>query len=416
MNTPRRSKDDHLKINHRVVRNINRSLILNVIREKQPISRSEIAGVTKLNKSTVSSIVEALVAEELVTEHTNVTKKVGRNPINLQLTQEKHLVGAIYFDSAKTSIALVDIDGSIKREKAIPPPTKWTNDFVIRCLKEVQLLVREVPQAKIKGIGVSVAGVVDSMNSRVLFAPNLGWEDFDLGALIKSEWPTVGQITIENDARASALAELWFGKHSIGLSSFVFLSIGRGIGTGIVVDRRILNGTTHAAGEFGHSTLIDNGEPCSCGNRGCWEAYASDRATVSRYRTASKRPIDSQYELTIEEVVALGQSGDAAARDALRQTGHYLGVGVENIIRGVDPEAIIVGGAITKAWDVVYPEIIESINRHTYFWKHHKVSILPTSLTVNAALLGAAALPIRRIFSDFKVTHQQYHGIAPAFG
>ena len=135
--------------------------------------------------------------------------------------------------------------------------------------------------SSLRGIGISVAGIVDSAHSRVVYSSNLGWQDLDIGSIAQENCPEIEIITVENDAKASALAELVLGKHGIASSNFIFLSIGTGIGAGIVVDNHIISGSSHAAGEYGHMTLIEGGELCSCGNKGCWEVYASDRATIN---------------------------------------------------------------------------------------------------------------------------------------
>jgi N-acetylglucosamine repressor len=392
-----------VSINSSVVRNINRAAILNVIRENQPISRAKIAGLTRLNKSTVSSIVADLLDEDLVGEEASCIQTVGRSPIDLRLKTGKHLVGAIYFDSAKTAIAVVDIDGSLKLGEEIKTEPNQPEPFVARCLKGLQSLRNQFHLPALMGVGVAVAGIVDSAQAKVVFAPNLGWEDLDLGKIIATHCPDAGSITVENDAKASALAELWFGKHKTNPVNFVFLYVDRGIGTGIVVDRRVLNGNSHAAGEFGHMIVVEGGEICSCGNQGCWEAYASDRATIRRYLGATEAHDGGSSDMVISDIVKSARNGDVAARDALRETARYLGFGIANIIKAVDPEAIVIGGQITQIWDLIYPGIIETVHRRGFFGKQRNIAILPTSLSNSPPLLGAAALSIRRIFTDFRI-------------
>ena len=400
----RKSRHDHvISINPKVVRNINRALILNMIRERQPISRAKIAILSRLNKSTVSSIVGSLLAEDLIVEEADSKPTVGRTPINLRLKTGNHFIGVIYFDSAATHLAIVDIDGTVKQSIEIknnsgPPPT-----FIARCVDELGALRKRSHLPEFKGIGVTVAGVVDASHARVVFAPNLGWEEIDLGTIIRDQCPDVPVVAIENDAKASALAELWFGKHDLPLFNFVFLSVGRGIGTGIVVDDRVLEGGAHAAGEFGHMTIVEGGEPCSCGNRGCWEVYASDRSTVQRYLKARGANGQSQEQTPIESVISATDLGDPLAREALLKTGHYLGLGIANIIKAVDPEAIVVGGAVTRSWNLIYPEIMDTVTKGTFFGKQRSTTILPSSLRASAPLLGAAALAIRQIFTHFRV-------------
>ncbi len=390
--------------NAKVVRNINRAVILNLIREKQPVSRIEVARLSGLNKSTVSSIVTGLIDEDLIFEEVDVNQNVGRNPINLFLKLGAHFVGALNIDAPISRIAIIDLDGSLKESTAIETNSEKPELFVKSCVKELFKLRDRLHIRHLEGIGVSIAGIVDPIKASVMFAPRLGWEDFAIGKLMQQLCPDEGMIIVDNDARASALAELWHGKHDLDLSSFVFLSVGPGIGTGIVVGKNLIHGHSFASGEFGHMTLFEGGELCACGNYGCWEAYASDRATVKRY-LARKPQNQSQDHLTIlQEIIDLTvQKNDAIAREVLLQTAHFLGMGIADIIKSLDPEAIIIGGRITNAWEIIYPEILQTLEKRAFFGKKRTIHILPTSLKVRPRLLGAATLVVKELFSDFKI-------------
>lgn len=390
-------------INAKVARNINRAIVLNLIRERQPISRATISKATGLNKSTVSNIVSGLITEDLVTEQLSHNREIGRNPFYLRVRTGKHFVGAMYFESSKTQLAVVDIDGLVKGMTELSTDTQHPSDFVARCIEEMEKMRVGLGMHNFRGIGVTVAGIVDSAQSRVVYAPNLGWENLDLGQLIRASAPQIESVTVENDAKASALAELLLGKHGVNSSNLVFLSVGYGIGAGIVLDNHILGGSAHAAGEFGHMTIVEGGEPCSCGNHGCWEVYASDRATVRRYIESKSLPLTQASGILIQDVVSASNDGDPVARKEVIKTGQYLGRGIANIIRSFDPELIIVGGTITQAWDLVYPEIMETVNKRGFFGKQRNTTILPTSLSDSPPLLGAAALSIRKIFADRRI-------------
>lgn len=404
MISARRPRHDRIvSINSKVARNINRAIVLNSVRENQPISRARIAELTKLNKSTVSSIVESLIAEDLIAEENKRGHGIGRRPMNLKVKTGKHSVGAIYIDSMKTVVAVVDIDGTIKRGEELATDSSHSTEFVACCLDRLNLLRKQGHSPMFKGIGVTVAGVVDPTTSRVVYAPNLGWENLDLGGIIREHSGGVESITLENDANASALAELWFGKHNLRPVNFVFLSVGLGIGAGIAIDNHILRGSSFAAGEFGHMTIVEGGEPCTCGNQGCLEVYASDRATVRRYAVSKGLTSEQATALTMFDIMNSAKIGDAAARDALRTSAHYLGLGIAHIVRTFDPEVVVVGGLITQSWDLIYPEIMETVQRRGFLGKHRNNTVLPTSLLASPPLLGAAALSIRKIFTDYRI-------------
>lgn len=389
--------------NAKIVRNINRAVILNVIREQQPISRAKIATLTRLNKSTVSSIVANLLEDGLVFEEVDVDGNIGRNPINLRLKLGDHFVGAINIDSHLTRMAIIDIDGSLVDSMEIESQPQENEQFIRICLDHLSALRDKYGLKRLKGVGVSVAGIVDALNLRVLYAPNLGWENFEIGQAIRGDGKFEGIIVIENDAKASALAEMWFGRHNIDLANFVFLSVGPGIGTGIVVDKKLVDGEHHAAGEFGHTVLFEGGELCSCGNHGCWEAYASDRSTAKRYAVSKRLSQQESQEVVLQSVIDAAKNGDEVAIQTLIRTGYYLGMGIANIIKAIDPKAIVIGGRITQVWELIYPEIMQVVIRRAFFGKERKVSIAPTSLAMRPRLLGAATLAIKELFSDYKI-------------
>lgn len=392
-------KPNIISVNAKVGRSVNRAMILNLIREKQPISRIQIARLTGLNRSTVSSIVNMLLEEELIFEEMTADKNIGRNPINLRLKSGRYFVGAVNIDKSVTKIAISDIDGSLKAKGEIETRTENPSMFFSECVDAVYNLAKNINIEKLEGIGFTITGIVDSENLIVKYSPILGWEDFDIKEAVSASHPEITNIAAENDAKASALAELWFGKQETDLSNFVFVSVGAGIGSGVVVSSNLLNGEFSAAGEFGHMTLTENGALCSCGLRGCWEAYASDKATIKRYVEISAK--DEDFD--IQDIIDRALKGEVEAAETMKQTGHYLGLGIINIVKSIDPHSIIVGGKIVKAWEIVYPEIIKVIEERTFFGSKKNIRILPTSLETRPRLLGAATLAIRQIFDDYKI-------------
>jgi N-acetylglucosamine repressor len=390
--------------NSKVLRSINRTRILNIIRETQPISRSSIAKLTGLNKSTVSSIISDLLDEDLIFELASEDQNVGRNPINLFLKLNKFLVGAINIDSSITRFAIADIDGSIKGQSSIDTNSGNPEKFIELCVAELLTLCQKLNINHLEGLGVSIAGIVDPKNLIVNFAPNLGWEDFNIGKVISRVLPDVKNIAVGNDAKSSALAELWFGNHEMNLSNSVFLSIGAGIGSGIIIENELMNGEYQASGEFGHMVIFEGGEQCTCGNNGCWEAYASDRAIVSQYLAHRPGNFDHNVDFMAQDIIDLAKENDKLSIEVLKKTGFYLGLGIANIIKAIDPHAIIIGGKITQVWDIIYPEIINVVTQRAYFGKKKIIKILPTSLRVLPRLLGAATLAIEQIFDGFKIT------------
>ncbi|MBM4169084.1 MAG: ROK family transcriptional regulator [Ignavibacteria bacterium] len=390
------------RINSRVGRNINRSIILNTVRRHQPISRSSIAESTLLNKSTVSSIVSSLIEEDLLAESPDRSGGVGRNPVNLNIRQGRHFVGAIAFDAPCTRVAIVDIDGTVKARceiwtKAVPPDI-----LLSQCLAQLNSFRSSLGPHKFHGIGVTVAGIVDSAQSQVIYASNLGWKNVDLGAVMQAHATDINFTGVENDAKASAIAELLFGRNRLESQNMIFLLIGLGIGAGIAVHGKILSGNTHGAGEVGHMTVAEGGELCSCGNRGCWQLYASEHAPLRWYASAKQSASSSPYALS--DVFGAARAGDSDAQHALRLWGEHVGVGLGDLVRILDPEAVVVGGSINQVWDLVSEEIVNAAYGRGTFALERTTAILPSSLIDYPPLLGAAALSIRPIFADFSIS------------
>ena len=402
MNTDARSRHDQIiSANSTVVRNINRGNILHCIRERQPISRAEIARVTRLNKTTVSSIVGGLLKDNLLSERVQRTTHIGRNPIGLQLKTGHNFFGAISIDSGTTRVAIVDVDGTIVQTDKMATNGSSPKEFLGQSVRRLNMMRTDRGLAQFKGVGVSVAGIVDPVQRQVVFAPNLGWYNAPVGEILEQHFPDTCVLAVENDANAAALAELWFGRQGVRLSNFVFLSIGQGIGAGIVIERRILSGESYFAGEFGHMMLVDGGEPCACGNHGCWEAYASDQATVRRYRLT--RGLDDEG-LTIDDVIRAARSGEPEAVQELKSTGYWLGVGIANMVKALDPAIIIVGGHVTRIWEMIAPEVIASAHRRSFMGDGRGPAIVASSLTKRPSLLGAAALAMSKAFGEVRVT------------
>jgi predicted NBD/HSP70 family sugar kinase len=387
--------------NAKVVRNINRAGILNLIRELQPISRISIAKITGLNKSTVSNIVKELITDQFVSEEMLADHNIGRNPLQLRLKLGAHCVGAINLDSVMSRVAIVDIDGTMLAKDEIETKTENPAEFVSRCIELLVNLQHKHGIANLSGIGVSVAGIVDAVNNIIINAPNLGWRAFDIGLVFTKYFEDDFPVFFQNDAKASALAELWFGNGEIkDISDFVFVTVSAGVGAGIVVGKTLLQGNSHAAGEFGHMIMYPEGAACGCGNRGCFEAYASDRATVLRYLDLKG---EKKHNLLLKDVIYCAKNGDHLAIQAIKDTGYYLGLGISNIITSLDPQAVVIGGRITQMWDIIYPEILRAIDLHTLYDYKREIVILPSSLLERPRLLGAATLALEELFSDYKI-------------
>jgi len=266
-------------------------------------------------------------------------------------------------------------------------------------LSQVIEVVREYSvrnPGSIEGVGISLPGLVDPSTGNALYIPYFLWRDLPIAEMIAK---AVGlPVVIDNDANAMALAELWFGRPEVNAArDFIMVLVAEGVGTGIIFDGQVYRGQRGAAGEFGHMVIGEHAPvPCSCGSDDCWEAFASERAAIARYRKLAK--ISNKNQITFKEVVDRALGGEENARIALVETARYLGVGISNLIIGFSPEAVVVGGEIARAWDLIEDALTEAIE-HSVRRGLPSARILPSTLGPTPTLRGALSLVLASKFA-----------------
>jgi predicted NBD/HSP70 family sugar kinase len=370
-------------------RHINRRIVLNLIRSKQPISRADLARHSGLQRSTVSVIIEQLIEERWVAEGANGHVPRGRRPRFLHLNKERIGIIGVNIRPAVTTLALADLDGHFVAQESLPTardPMRFVEELVPR-LKNLKKVRKEL---SCEGIGVSLPGRVDVASQRLVFAPNLDWRNFDLKTPLEEAMGL--PVELENAANACALSEMWFGRRSEGARDLVALTVSEGIGTGLVMNHQLVRGSTGVAGEFGHTTIVEDGLDCACGNKGCWELYASNSAAV-RYYTGSKPAANSP---TFDDILRRANQGDAKATEALDKMAHYLGIGMAMLVTGLAPDVILVIGEITRRWNQVGPIITKTIADRSL--THAATRVVPTDPVSHPRLLGTIALVLQQHF------------------
>jgi predicted NBD/HSP70 family sugar kinase len=381
------------------IRDINRQIVLNYVRDREPISRADIARAAELQRSTVSTIVEELKAEGLIEEIGAGVSTGGRRPTLLRLRAEGATAVGVDIKPSSTTIAACDLVGRVLVREEMPNdarPDEMTRR-VVECVCSV--IERGGGRENVAGVGVSLPGLVDPDTGRAIYIPFFRWRDWAVAEEI--ERATGLAVRVDNDANAAALAELWFGRPEVSEArDFIMVLVAEGIGTGIVFDGQIYRGERGAAGEFGHMVVGQQAPvPCSCGNRDCWEAFASERAAVARYLKNSEAGEGAQVRF--REVVERALGGEQAAIDALTETAHYLGIGISNLIVGLSPEAVVVGGDITRAWPIVSASLEETIQRSIR--RGLPSARIVASTLQGPTLMGAISLVLTRKFGTAEV-------------
>ena len=378
-------------------REINRQIALNLIRAHQPVSRADLARLMNVRRGVASLLVSELLDEALIFEGA-VGEAVGRGrrPTFLYIDSRQRCVVGVDIRASRTFIMVTDLLG----HQLGVVSSFQTNRDVDVLIPELARRIRQVLSdhkeiGACEGVGVVVPGMVDPTGGRVLHAPTLAWRDVNLREPLAAA--TGIPVHIENSGKACALAQLWATRSDVVASDHsVFVSVSDGLGVGVVVDGELLRGRHNTAGEFGHVPLSIDGPRCSCGATGCWEAYVSNIATLSRYFSrdlteAKPRGADTTT-FTVEDLIARARAGDAKALAAVNSTARYLGLGLASIINALDPARIYIGGEITTAWSLIEPIVRSALKERTLtdFGGATEIHVVPAE--EHPRLRGAVAL------------------------
>ncbi len=375
-------------------RDINRDIVLELIRFRQPVSRVELARFSGLQPSTISIIVEQLISERWVREGAVVRRSVGR-PSTMLEVNDLLVTFALDIRPDRAILAVVDLTGRfLSRETVmtVSDPELAIKHIVTR----MRLLRDQHVDKSFEGIGVSVPGRVHPQTQRLLLAPNLHWQDFDIKAALEKALNL--QVEIDNDANACLLSESWSGRLA-GVHNAVLVAISEGIGTAILGGGQLLSGFNGLAGEFGHIPIDPAGPVCGCGQRGCWEMAGSSRAALKFYRELSpdSPPID------IYGLLRLAEENDASAVEAVSRQASAIGRGLRLITAALSPELILITGEITSAWSRFGPIIQRELESSVLAGPPPQLETAGDG--ESARLRGAAAVLLQRHASYHRSTH-----------
>ena len=377
-------------------REINRQIALNLVRTHQPISRADLARIMGVRRGAVSLIVNDLLAEGLIFEGATGESHRGRKPTFLYIDSRERCVVAVDIRVTRTSLMVTDLIGRQLVATSGFPSDRDPKRLVAELSKRIKKVLSEHKEVgECKGVGVVVPGMVDRATSRVIHAPTLGWRDVEIRESLASA--TGLPVHVENSGKACALAQIWAARSDAAATGdVVFVSVSDGIGVGIVVNGEILRGRHNIAGEFGHVPLSIDGPRCPCGATGCWEAYISNLATLSRYfgrNLREAKPAAAEAAtFTIEDLIVRARAGDAKAVAAIEATARYLGLGLASIVNAVDPARIYIGGEIIAAWDLIEADVRAALAERALSPDAAKTEIRVVSLEDQPRLRGAAAL------------------------
>lgn len=377
-----------------LVKKINKSIVLHMIRRHSPLSRARVSEMTGLNKATVSNLVAELCHQELVIEAGPGESSGGRKPLILHFNAMAGTVIGIELRVKQLTAVLCDLGGHVLAERDYSLLHHDLPYVLEEIHKMISDLIASAPATPygIVGIGVGVPGMVDE-NGVVLFAPNLGWEMVDLRGMLESSFSV--PVTIDNEANAGAQGELNFGA-ARDVRHLLYVSAGSGIGSGIIIAGELYKGARGYAGETGHMSIEAEGKLCTCGSRGCWELYASEKTYDD--------PNNSLPARTTPELVRFASQGQEDALRHFAKVGEYLGIGVTNLINSFNPEVIVIGGALSEAEEWLGEPLRRVVAERTLPYHKQQLEITFSKLGSRGTMIGAGFSAVMHFLGHTRVT------------
>ncbi|TBL79937.1 ROK family transcriptional regulator [Paenibacillus thalictri] len=379
-----------------LVKRMNKAIVLEYIQQHAPVSRATIASKTGLTKATVSTLVSEWIDSHMVYEIGTGESSGGRKPVMLLFHAKAGFVIGIDLGVNYIHALLTDLDG----EAACEHNMTHANASVASVLEDVKACIRELLRQApaspygVVGIGIGIPGISDD-HGNVLFAPNLGWENVPLQQEIEKEFGI--PVVIENEANAGAVGEKRYGAGQ-DAAHLIYVSLGSGIGTGIIIKDELYRGATGFSGEIGHQSIDLNGPQCRCGNYGCWELYASEQALLESAKSSLGRSA-ADVDSLLQEAA---QIGSAEISGLFAQLGRHLGIGLVNIVNSFNPELIIIGGRLTAAAEWLDEPIRQTMEQRLLPYPRKPLEVQFSALDSRSTVLGASTLAAGNFFGKLK--------------
>ncbi len=380
------------------VKYINKHAALDLIRfTPGGISRTELAGRMNLTRAAVTAIVNDLIESGIIREAESRVGSSGRPPIILEINPERGVVAGIDMGATHVTVVLANFSARVLQEQEIPlditlgpePCLKRANELLQSLLEKAG-----VPSDEVLAIGVGVPGPINAGEGTVIAPPIMpGWDHFPIRDTLEESWNC--PVSLNNDAELGALGEWAYGSGR-GEQNLVFVKVGSGVGAGLLLDGKIYHGATGAAGEIGHIATNDNGPLCTCGNRGCLEAYTGGKAIAKEAQEAVRAGRRTQLSgltpveaITARDVSHAARCGDLLSQQILARAGSHLGVAIASLVNLFNPNMIVVGGGVAQIGDLFLEPVREAVQRRSLPAAAHTVRITTALLGRRSASMGA---------------------------
>ncbi|MBS1813908.1 MAG: ROK family protein [Acidobacteria bacterium] len=368
-----------------LARDVNRDVILEIVRSRQPVSRADLSRLSGLQPSTVSAIAEELLRDKWIAEGGTATRPRGRRPMMLSLNPELVMLVADV-RPMQAILAVVDLNGRFLAREVLPLATGAEKALQAMVDRMQEMRARQSSHTFV-GVGISLPGRVDPATQQLVHAPNLKWTGFDIKGFVQKQ--TGLPVEIDNAANACLLSELWFGRMD-GIRDAALVTFAEGVGASILSNGHLIAGRGGLAGEFGHIPIEPEGLPCACGFKGCWETIASTRAALRYFAEAAP----DQPKITYTELLHRAAEGQPAAVQAISEQARGIGRGLRFITASLSPEAIVIDGDIVSAWNIAGPIIEKAAQQSVLSGVAPRV--IPSTDGELGRLRGAAAVLLQR--------------------
>jgi len=393
-----------------LVRQINLSLIMHILRTEAPISRASLSQKTQLNKTTVSDLISELNERGFVRELGMRSSGTGRPATLMTLNPDVGYIISCEIAVDYLEVLVTDFAPEVIWQIKVPTPPGTSQPVVIELM--LTLLHQAVEKGlaltdNLLGIAVGVPGMVDHATGTILFAPNLKWRNVPLLALLEKE-NFGAPIFVDNEANLAALGEYYFGAAK-GYREILYLSGNVGLGGGFLRDGQLCRGANGVAAEYGHMTIEPQGELCNCGNYGCWETLVSQTGLFKRIVNAirsgepsclTEKICEHSESLTVEMIVEAAQAGDRLALVSLEEIGHSLGIGIASLLNALNPEIVVLGGILSVASEFLFPVVNAEIQKRALPWNREYVKVVCAAHGSDASVKGGIAIVYQSVLTQ----------------
>lgn len=381
------------------MRTLNRSIVLNTIKTLGPIDRARIARQINLSPATVTTITADLISQELIFEKEPGDSRGGRRPILLAINPQGAFVVGIKLTETHAIAALTDLEATVlaKRSSDLPGSDPESAIELMAQLTNSLLVEANIPSDKLIGVGVGLAGIVDFQKGILRQSTYLGWRNLPLRDLLREK--INAEVYIDNDVNTLTLAEVWFGCGQ-DIENFLTITVGRGIGLGIVTNRQFYRGAGGGAGEFGHTVIDPDGAQCDCGKRGCLETLVGDPGLLRQAKFAFEKGELLAQPQSIGELAQMAQDGNQAAFRILKDTGEILGQSIANLINLFNPQRILISGEGLSRGPVFFDALKSSVGFFSLPDLYSDVDLRIEPWGDDVWARGAASLVLRSLFES----------------